>query len=112
MGAPWAHYFRMKIPESKFPLDPGSKLRHTKNVCKIFLLSRFKKENEKKNRSLKKKHGRPMGSAPMKKKKKNMGVQKKKKLGKSPFFFTSILGAHVSAFPSNHRPFFQNLMLF
>ena len=30
-------------------------------------------------------------------KKKNMGV-KKKNMGKSPFFFHSILGAHVSAF--------------
>ena len=33
------------------------------------------------------------------KKKKNMGVPKEKKPGQIPIFFTSILGAHVSAFP-------------
>ena len=43
MGAPWARYFRMKIPESKYRLDPGLRLLHTKNVCKNFLLSRLKK---------------------------------------------------------------------
>ena len=41
MGAPWARYFRMKIPESKYRLDPGLRLLHTKNVCKKNLLSRY-----------------------------------------------------------------------
>ena len=34
MGAPWADYFRMRIPESKCHLDPGSKLIHAKYECK------------------------------------------------------------------------------
>ena len=34
MRATLAHYFRMKIPESKFHLDPGSKLIHAKMSVK------------------------------------------------------------------------------
>ena len=69
MGAPWADYFRMRIPESKCHLDPGSKLIHAKYECKKNCSVDLKKKGNN-GRSKKKKHGRPMGSAPMKKKSK------------------------------------------
>ena len=47
MGGPWAAGALFSNENPGVKIYPQSKLRHTKNICKNFLLSRFKKENEK-----------------------------------------------------------------
>ena len=91
-----AHYFRMKIPESKFTLNRSYAI--PKISVKIFCSADLKKKM-KKWVFIKKKTWAAHGLRAHEKKRKTWAC-KKKNLGKSPFFFTSILGAHVSAFPT------------
>ena len=63
MGAPWAYYFRMRIPGSKFQLDPGSKLIFAKYACRKKLLCQLKKKKLVNGRS-KKNMGGPWAPRP------------------------------------------------